>query len=215
MADILLTCSSCGEETAVSEYIDPQMASCASCGEKLEVPEAYISAPQAPKKKPKQSTQAVLQERGRASVAKEISKRSERRKKKRRGVIVWTPSTTTIIVIFVIGVALLLFLRVLGLKTGVFSKSLHESYIQIGFYAVLILHVAVVVDAFNDSIMHGLLAIFVPFYGLYFLYFHCDSFVLRLIVAIFIVPFGLDTCKALLRIGFILVEWLRRFTGAW
>jgi len=55
-----------------------------------------------------------------------------------------------------------------------------------------VLHLTVVVDAFSDNIMTGLLCLFIPFYSIFYLYSQCDSYVLRLAVGVLLAPFGWD-----------------------
>ena len=215
MGDLIVTCSHCGEETTVSEYVDPDMARCRACEEKLEIPRASMSGPRArgEKKKQKKKRRRVAiegkpVEQGVATVFQTVSARNTRRKQKRRKVLVWTPNKLTLILIFVFATGILSFVR----YSGALSDEGLTKYRLFGVYALGVMYVAVIVDAFNDSMMHGMLSIFVaPFYGLWFLYSACDSFLLRLIVSILLIPFGLDTLRMLGIMGMRILKAM----GAW
>jgi len=64
--------------------------------------------------------------------------------------------------------------------------------IKYGPYALLIVHIIIVVAAFNDSVFQGILCLLIPFYSFYYLFIVSDLFMLRAITGALIVGSGLD-----------------------
>lgn len=186
MADIVVKCAQCGEETALSEYVDPDLATCRSCGRKLNVPRIELAGPKPPPQREKAKEGPSPLERTTVTAFRAANARRARVHKRRR-IISWTPSVLTTWLIFGIGTIALCLVKVLLL-----NESDRDVLIQGALIWLLLLHLAVVVDAFADNIMSGLLCLFVPFYSLFYLYTMCDSYILRLAVGVMLVPFGWD-----------------------
>jgi hypothetical protein len=174
-----------------------------------------MSGPRAPKakKKKKKSKRATTHrappDEGVATVFQAVSARSSRRKKKRRRVIAWTPNKATLIILFVIGAGTLGFIRYAGVSSGLISSDSLAKFQMLGVLALGVMYVAVTVDAFSDSVMHGMLSLFIaPFYGIYYLFAVCDSFLLRLLISILLVPFGLDMFVVMAKMGMGLLKTL-------
>ena len=206
MADIVVKCDKCGIETAISEYVDPSFATCRSCGEKLNVPHTAPAGPRPPpqkKEKPRDGLSAL--ERNTMTAFKASQTRRARVHKRRR-IISWTPSVLTTWLIFIVGIVLMCLLRFWLFR----GTSMEESLISGGLVCLGILHFVVVVDAFADSIMTGVLCLFIPFYSLFYLYTMCDSFILRLAVGILLVPFGADAVVRGFKLASDLIAMLRR-----
>jgi len=199
MADILVTCAHCGAKTAVSEYVDPDMAACGACGEKLNVPRAEVFVPAAPPPRPT-SKEAPLLERTTTSMEASIRKR-RKRIHERMKITAWSPSPMTIWIIFIVGSL------TLGITRYVILPSHHgalETVKHFGPIVLLILHLTVCVDAFAENVMNGVIALFVPGYSLFYLYTQCDSYILRLAVGIMVVPCGQDSFNKCVEI----VKWV-------
>jgi hypothetical protein len=196
MADITLRCPNCGENTTVSEYIDPSMAECRSCGQALEVPFAELLSPQkAPQeeKSAQSSQRGVLASKPSAAVTADsvVGIRDRKRRRKRKKLLVWTPNRRTVWIIFFSLTAVLALLRfVVFSDLDSMDGKVFKSF---GILAMLVMHMTVVVDGFRDNVMHGLLCLFVPFYSIYFVFLHSDSFLLRIMIAALGLVFGLDT----------------------
>ncbi|MEI6970128.1 MAG: hypothetical protein WCL44_01305 [bacterium] len=190
MADIAVRCGECGAETSISEYVDPEMAKCRACGVKLSVPNIAPAGPKPPPPREKAPEGPSPLERSTMTAFRAAHARRERVRKRKR-IISWTPSLLTIWLIFIIGIILLGLLRFVLL-----GQSDREFIVKGALAALLVLHFTVVVDAFADNIMTGLLCLFIPFYSLFYLYTMCDSYILRLSVGILGVPFGLDAALA-------------------
>ncbi len=217
MADISIACPHCGQETVVSEYVDPESMACPSCGQKLALPEEVLAArPRAKEKpKPRVSVHGVSAEDGQPVLPEEVgvtasmatgdrAKRRKRRQRKPR-LAALVPSGPVLIVLFVIVTGILCMLR----YSGALSGTDKEFLIKIGTGALLIGHLAVTVDAFSDNAMHGLLCLCVPCYSIYFLYAVSDSLFLRFAVGILLLPFGLDAALGTGEVIMGMIAWLR------
>ena len=206
MADVIVECSHCGKKTAVSEYVDHGMAVCPACGAKLDVPRREVIGPTAPARQEpsgqKPATPSPL-ERSTVTAFRAVS---DRRKKfgRRRQIISWSPGPITLISIFILGTLILSLLRFVFLPPGDMA-----AFAKIGVLCLMVGHFTVVVDAFCENMMFGLLSLVLPGYSLFYLYTQCDSYVLRLAVGIMIIPFGMDAVKVLL----ITLKIVLRFFG--
>ena len=204
MADIVVKCAQCGKETSVSEYVDPDLATCGSCGEKLDIPHVELTGPRPPPQKEKPKDGPSPLERNTMTAFRVASARRARVHKRKR-IISWSPSVLTTWLIFGIGAIVVCLLRFVLLK-----DSELELLIKGGLACLLILHFTVIVDAFADSIMTGLLCLFVPFYSFFYLYTMCDSYVLRLAVGILLLPFGCDGAVRVYKLIDLLLAMLRK-----
>lgn len=205
MADIVVKCRECGAETSISEYVDPELAACRSCGKKLRVPKMALTGPKPPPEKKKKVDEGPSPlERSTMTAFRAASARRERVHKRKR-MISWTPTVLTTWLIFGIGTIVLCLLRFMLLGESDRSVLIHGALL-----AMLVLHFTVVVDAFADNIMTGLLCLFIPFYSVFYLYTLCDSYILRLAVGILVVPFGFDAARKVYEGADWIITWLRK-----
>ena len=65
--------------------------------------------------------------------------------------------------------------------------------VKYGPYALLVLHITLVLMAFQDAMFQGILCLFVPLYSFYWLYMVTDLFMMRAVVAGLMVGVGLDS----------------------
>jgi hypothetical protein len=65
--------------------------------------------------------------------------------------------------------------------------------IKYGPYAVLVLHVTLVLMAFQDAVFQGILCLLVPLYSFYWLFMVTDQFMMRAVVAGILVGVGQDS----------------------
>lgn len=92
----------------------------------------------------------------------------------------------------------LVFLIFGGLMWGLRYGGLIEGHnlallIKYGPYAVLVLHVVLVLMAMQDAIFQGILCLLIPLYSFYWLFAVSDAFLLRAAVAGLFVGIGLDS----------------------
>ncbi len=204
MADIDVTCANCGENVTISEYVDADLATCNVCGEKL-----FAAKDEPTPKKGRNAggkvvvSKATLHEVPRAAkdatmnmpdesvftVADAANARAKRRKKRKKVQIgQFVPGIGVILGFVVVISAGLTFLRF----GNALSESDVDTFKQIGVCVLGFAHMAVMVDAFKDNAMYGLLCMFIPFYSLGYLYTKCDSLMLRAFVGMLLVPFLMD-----------------------
>jgi len=62
-----------------------------------------------------------------------------------------------------------------------------------GPYLLLVIHVILVLMAFQDAVFQGILCLFIPLYSFYWLFIVTDAFLLRAIVAALCVGIGQDS----------------------
>jgi len=204
MADISTKCGQCGQETSVSEYVDPDMAVCRGCGAKLVVPRAMTSGPRPPPAKKEPAPKAAVLERVTVTAAQAVAKRQKRVRNKNK-IIAWSPSGVTILIMFFVLTGILCTLRY-----AVLRGSDLDLFVQTGLFIMLVAYLTVVADGFHDSIMNGLLCLVVPFYFVYYLYTQCDSWILRLLVGILIPTFGLNALLLAWEGAMGIVEMMKR-----
>lgn len=77
---------------------------------------------------------------------------------------------------------------------------------QYGMIAVGVAYLVSIFLAVKDNMFDGLLAIVVPFYPLYYLFFICGSIFLRAFTAVLLVAFGFDCLLLLQNIGLKLMD---------
>jgi hypothetical protein len=94
------------------------------------------------------------------------------------------------------------------LRYGKVLSGQHLSLMQTAApYVVLGLHVAVVLQAFKDSVYQGILCVLIPPYSVYYLFMISDDFALRGVVAGLLVGLGQDA-------GLTYAELFRKSTAA-
>ena len=92
-------------------------------------------------------------------------------------------------VVFVLVAVVMYFLR----YGHLLSNEHHRMLVDYGPYSLLVLHLTLLIMAFQDSIYQGILALLVPLYSFYWLFIISDAFLLRAIVAGLLVGIGIDS----------------------
>jgi hypothetical protein len=213
MADIDVTCANCGENVTISEYVDADLATCSVCGDKL-----FAAKDEPTPKKGRNAggkvvvSKATLHEVPRSAkdptmnmsdesvfTVSDATKARAKKRKKRKKVQIgqFVPGIGVILGFVVLISAVITFLRF----GNALSESDVETFKQIGVCLLGFGHMAVMVDAFKDNAMYGLLCMFVPFYSLTYLYTKCDSLLLRAFVGMLLVPFLIDASLAALQLA--------------
>lgn len=198
MADIMLTCPKCGKQTPVSEYIAEKTAVCHSCGQALAIPKKSKSSGGKLKlrRRTDQSTITTIPTWpttragngipvaaiGQSAQSSRLQARELRRVKLNR----FLQSLSWLVFIVLTG----------GL---VFIRFFHDSSViplaiiqQSGLITIGICYLVIIILAVKDNMFDGLLAIVVPFYPFYYLFFISSAVFLRAIVAALLVAFGFD-----------------------
>lgn len=177
MADIQVTCGSCGNIVTVSEFADPGTVTCAQCGQKLQGSESPILKPPDPTA---QGTRPKLKRREAAAPVQAASAEPqqwdmlESMKKE-------MPPPPGVSMVHTIGswATFVLVAAAAGCTNYVVLPGLLNPYAH---WIVLIFVVTILLKAFKDSMFQGMLCLLVPGYAFYYLFLVCDDFYLRAII---------------------------------
>lgn len=217
MSDILLQCPACGNTIQVSEFIESQTLTCMKCKAAVPVPERQPeesdrtrpklsirpaeepAMPAEPPPKQRRSFPGVW--RGRSSEARQSADTLQtvqakmpalkRRVRKRKfnafanRVLPWAA--------FVVMTLVFCWMR---FWPGAIPASRLKPLIEAAGWALLLMHVTVIVFAFGEDPFQGVLCALVPGYSLYFLLVQADQYMLRALVAALLIAFGWDTALA-------------------
>ncbi len=184
MADINVKCSKCDAISAISEFIDEDYATCKSCGAKLDLTKNKDELKPINKLRLKKKEMPV--EGGKESEMASYFKPPKPIKQKKD---------------FTIGQHIIAWGLFLGLGTLMFFIRYKEFWLNntqreiMATYAPLVVvafHVLIVLKAFNDNILHGILALLVPGYSFIYLLFISDDFYARATFAGLMVGLGKD-----------------------
>lgn len=206
MADVQLTCTRCFTVTKVSEFVDDSALVCRSCGAKLIRPEredARARKPRVAAERPAVETcgEAGYKE-GNPAEMWPGGRNAPKPTKKTRVMHHWYA-----LAIFVVFGGLMGYLRYGGGLDGARLDVLH-TYAAPG---VLVLHLLIILKAFEDQVFQGILCVLVPFYSFYYLFVLCDSVYIRALVGGLLVGIGQDAAEV------TQVEFFRvcEFVRAW
>ena len=206
MADIQVKCQNCGAEITVSEFADISMVNCRTCGGKVRL-QANQPEPQPAGKvagePPQPDRKMRLRPTAETSAASEQpsslglppgplpkpAKRKHRRFAVRHDMIAWA--------IFVVVGGVMAWLR----YGGALAPSLRGLLTEYAPFAVLALHIAIILKAFKDSLFQGVLCLLVPFYSLYYLLMISEDFTLRAITFGLLVGLAQDSAIYYIKAG--------------
>ena len=184
MADMKIKCKKCNSETAVSEFVKPDAITCKSCGIKLEVPhkEGEIK----PIDKLRLKKNETPEESDENSETNSYFKPPKPIKPKKdftigQHIIAW--------IIFIILGTLMYFMRY---QEFLLDDTQRGFMIQFAPLVMIAFHVLIVLKAFSDSALHGILALLVPGYSFIYLLFISDDFYARAVFAGLMVGMGED-----------------------
>lgn len=219
MADIRVQCTKCNNAIAVSEFVDFTALKCRKCGGAMvregEVPVVPVPAPAAvapgePVPEPAAPVAAAVPagtarrklkvREQEAEAAAEAPKsggdggrwqelqRMKHAQKAKDAKKVRIPPQVWWWLIFVLLGGVMGFLR----YGGVLGKSALDSVAMVAPFIGLALHLYLLTLAFKDSVFHGILALLVPGYSLYYLFLISDKFILRSAIGGLVVGIGQD-----------------------
>ena len=198
MADITLTCGTCGNRITISEYVEVEFMTCMKCKTKVPVP----------KKQPEQvvATQLKLAPGMRGApepaaatphvgptLIEEVRentpfmKRMRKRPRRARSIAVLIGAYA----VFAALVSGLLYLRF----WAPLPPGKHELVINGALWTLAVMHLSVIVAAFTDDIFHGLMCVLIPGYTIYYLFAHVERYFQRAIVAALLLAFGVDAFR--------------------
>jgi DNA-directed RNA polymerase subunit M/transcription elongation factor TFIIS len=196
MADITIQCPGCGKQLTVSEYVDRSMLTCRSCGTSFAEKEASHASDQ--------DADAVSSAAEHASAQGDapepsplnppphtVIARVQQNKTKR---FRWTYAATAWTVLGVLS-AIALYIRFGGWLS-------EDDILWIESYGPLILlalHVFVVLKAFRDAVLQGVLCLLIPFYSIYYIMFLSYDYIARAIIGAALMGLGWDSMHVFFR----------------
>jgi hypothetical protein len=215
MADISISCPSCGTQITISEFVEAESLVCAKCKAKVPVPKRQPPPPASAGLK-----LAPLEKLPPAPIAPEPGKR-DRQKGSDRGVVVHTaPGSAAdgfqkylpaakraarrrrsgpligLILPWIVFVVLGLALAWARYWPSALPPKHFDWFVTGGLWVLVAFHVTVIVDAFGDEAFQGVLCVLVPGYTIYYLFTHSDKYYLRGIAAAFLLVFAVDAVQA-------------------
>ncbi len=201
MADITLTCGTCGKQITVSEYVDAEFMTCLKCHTKVPIPRkqpeptaaprlklapGMPGAPEPPPAPP--ATEPTLYEQVRQNTP------FMKRRRKRGGRSVGWGSMVGAFAAFFALAGGLLYLR---FAHGALPPAWLNLLIDVALLGLVGLHVGVILSAFADDAFQGILTVLIPGYTIYYVFVHSDRYLLRAVVAALLLAFGLDAARVI------------------
>lgn len=171
MADVKLTCAQCGREVTVSEYADPASLVCSGCRTPLTLPEREKEAPLKVRRLPRTSSTALsgnelaIDVRARARAGQELASvlrdvhKVRTKVKKTRALWTW-------LMLLTLAAALAGWQYAVAHELG--PKELIRWYVPGRNLLAGLVFLGVLVVAFRDGPLQGILCLLVPFYVLYY-----------------------------------------------
>lgn len=217
MADIIFQCPACGNTIQVSEFIESPTLTCIKCKTVVPVPQRQPSEseqarpklsirppeePAPPPEPPPRRRRSLFGRRSKESAQPQESLSTfqnvqakmpslKRRVRKRKfnafanRILPWAA--------FVVMTLVFCWMR---FWPGAVPASRLRPLIEGAGWALLLMHITVIVFAFGEDPFQGVLCALIPGYSLYFLFVQADQYLLRALVAALIIAFGWDTALA-------------------
>lgn len=166
MADVMLTCSACGQENVFSEFVTPEARRCRKCGAALAVSSAEEESEPSPLKahlpsRPRLS-QTIAMKTGRPEGIPEdhviLKQKADRARAQAEAEPKIWPGIRYVLLLLVAG------LMIGAQWWGTKNESVHSAYL-IGRYVLAgIAAVMVLYDALKDSVLQAFMCAVIPFY---------------------------------------------------
>jgi len=197
MADIQLTCPACGQRHTVSEFAGEQGRACPACGQTLVLPEGQTGKTglQLKRRAPPQSREQAVHADAPGSAgdlqgfSSLIARRSAGTELDHRRVQAHTLKVWLSAMVFLALAGGLAYLRFYGGWPGLPLERL-KLY---GMLAIAVAYLFIIGMALRDNMFDGLLAIVIPLYPFYYLFFSSSAVFMRALVGALLVAFGYDT----------------------
>jgi hypothetical protein len=209
MADLIITCTTCGNTIPVSEFVDPDRLFCMKCKTKIQVPERITEPSTVAQRlkltveKPPEPPPPPMPPQGGKKIKKSLFKSSEqndvrqylpkakKRIQKRRATLFEAK-----VLPWLLFIVLSLILSWLRYWPGALQTDILSALISGGVWVLLFIHITVVCYAFGDDAFYGILCLIIPGYSLYYLFIQADQMILRSTMAALIIAFGWDAILA-------------------
>ena len=195
MADIQLTCPACGRLQTVSEFVEEPALACSACGQTLVLPERKPDGLKLKLRAPPRSREQAIPANAPASngnapvLPSLVARRSANlardiHRGQAHALITWLSW-----LFFLALAGGLAYIRFYGGWPGVPLETLK----WYGLLAMAAAYLFVIGLALRDNMFDGLLAIVVPLYPFYYLFFNSSALFMRALVGALLVAFGYDT----------------------
>ncbi len=209
MADLIITCPTCGSTIPVSEFVDADRLFCMKCKTKIQVPER-ITEPSAmtqrlklsvekppeptrrhePTPKDGKKKKSLLKSPEQNDVRQYLPK-AKKKLQKRQATLFEAK-----VLPWLLFIVLSLILSWLRYWPGALQGDILSALISGGVWVLLFLHITVVCYAFGDDSFYGILCLIIPGYSLYYLFIQADQMILRSTMAALMIAFGWDAVLA-------------------
>ncbi len=203
MADINLTCPNCKQAIIISEYVSDTTINCHACGTTVPIPgktqakplRLRTVEPKSPSEKPPRAElpDSHLTKTSQSQAVKHDRQRATRQKWLRY--LAWLS--------FLALAAVLYYLRFKNHSIEFLPSDKVKLY---GLCALGLVYIAIILHALADNIFSGLLALFIPFYPFYYIFFNSGSIFLRGSSAVLLAIFGRDLADSLQAWCTLLIE---------
>lgn len=205
MSDIIVTCEQCGNNITISEFVTAETITCMKCKGQVPIPArqpdpvavesklklVVINPPEPPPRPitppPGKLTRKMAKAAAKKDVKRYLPQGSKRRVRSRK-VSTFEVKVLPWLVFFV----LLMAFGWLRHVPGALAPDILPMFIQGGVWAILLMHIAVVLLAFGDDVFSGVLCFIIPGYTIYYLFTQADQILLRGLVAALLIVFGMD-----------------------
>ena len=210
MADIQLTCPACGRLQTVSEFVEELVMACPACGQAMALPARKPGKPGLKLKQrepPRSCEQAVPADAPESAdnvpaLPSLVARRSASLARDTHRVQAHARRVLLSALIFLALAGGLAYIRFYGGWPGMPLETLK----WYGMLAVAAAYLFVIGLALRDNMFDGLLAIVVPLYPFYYLFFSSSAVFARALVGALLVVFGYDTLQYLQGVAAGVVE---------
>lgn len=218
MADITITCGSCGNQIAVSEFVSAESLICMQCKSSVPIPKQmpagtestrpklsvrHDEPPPPPVQAPPMEQRGLFGFRKRAPVKPaaaantsgtvQASMPTIRRRVRQRRYNAWADKVMP----WVVFVILTIVLGYLRYWPRALPAERLDMLITGAISALAFLHVSVIVYAFGEDPFHAVLCAIIPGYSAYYLFTQADQYTLRAVAGALLIVFGVDTSIAI------------------
>lgn len=207
MADIILTCKSCGNTITISEFVSAESITCRKCNSQVPVPSKVpeevaaapklriaVETPEPPPPEPIPEGDKKKKVKIKAAQPNDVRQYLPRAKKRMRArrasnfeikVLPW--------LIFAVLTAILSWVR---FWPDAVDEGTLKMIISGGVWVLLVMHITVICYAFTDDVFYGILCLIIPGYSVYYLYIQSDQMIMRSVMGALMIAFGWDAVIA-------------------
>lgn len=209
MADLIITCPTCGNTIPVSEFVDADRLFCMKCKTKIQVPERITepnvmaqrlklaveippepTPPPEPAQSGRQNKKNLFKSPEPNDVRQYLPKAKKKIQKRR------ATAFEAKVLPWLLFVVLTLILSWLRYWPGALQDDILSALISGGVWVLLFIHITVICYAFGDDSFYGILCLIIPGYSLYYLFIQADQMILRSTMAALMIAFGWDAVLA-------------------